>query len=256
MLRATTRTTTTFTKTKDIAEQLGVGIGRCSLVIIEGESKSGKSVLSQHFAYSALLSKKNAVAYYTTGNTENDVIAQMDSLSLNATHYLKTDRLRIYPLSPPTDYEDAERAARRPINQILELPERFNLIIVDSITPFMAPISLKSKINWLIGFKMLCNQNRSLILVANSHISENGRLLRAYIMSDCDLSACIMSDYYLRLKSEEMKFYAGQRDNRVIEVMDNRVVKTLEVLKLRGFERQSGKNVRFEIRPGVGILPA
>jgi archaellum biogenesis ATPase FlaH len=75
-------------------------------------------------------------------------------------------------------------------------------------------------------------------------------------MSHYDTSAYITSDYYLRLRSEKSILCAEPVDNRVIEMKSSRIIKTLEVLKLRGFEQQTGKQVKFEIKPGAGILPA
>jgi len=235
MLSATTTMNATFTGVKDIAEIFGAGISGGSLVIIEGESKSGKSVLTQHLAHGVLHSRENAIAYYTVGDADSDLIAQMDSLSLDARHYLVTDRLRIYPLSSPIGPGAAQTSGERLISQILELPARFNFIVVDAITSFMTHISPSAKMDLLLAFKELRKQGRSIILVADTHIFENGTLLRAYLMSD----------YYLRLRSEETLLWAGQ--------MDGRVIKILEALKLRGVERQAGEPIKFEIKPEVGI---
>lgn len=235
MLSATTTMSATLTGVKDIAEIFGAGISGGSLVIIEGESKSGKSVLTQYLAHGVLHSRENAIAYYTTGNADSDLIAQMDSMSLDARHYLVTDRLRTYPLSSPIGPGAAQSSGKRLINQILELPARFNFIVVDAITSFMIHISPSAKMDLLLAFKELCKQGRSIILVADTHVFENGTLLRAYLMSD----------YYLRLRSEETMLWAGQ--------MDDRVIKILEALKLRGVERQTGEHIKFEIKPKVGI---
>ena len=235
MLNATTTMDSRLTGVKDIAEVLGGGIRTGSLVIIEGESKSGKSVLSQHLAHGALHFDDNAVAYYTSGGNFNDLIAQMDSMSLYVLHEFVTDRLRIYPLSSLSTTGNGRESLEFLISYISELPPRFKLVVVDSITPFMTKMNPDAKIRLLQAFKELCGKERSIVLTANTHIFEKGILYRTYLVSD----------YYLRLRSDETIIWSGQ--------IENRVIKRLEVMKLRGAEQQGGEGVKFEIKPHVGI---
>ena len=235
MLNATTTMDSRLTGVKDIAEILGGGIRAGSLVIIEGESGSGKGVLSQHLAHGALHFDDNAVAYCTSDGSFNDLIAQMDSMSLYVLHEFVTDRLRICPLSSLSTAGNGQESLELLIRYISELPPRFKLVVVDSITPFMARMNPDAKMELLQTFKELCGKERSIVLTANTHIFEKGILYRTYLMSD----------YYLRLRSEEMIIWSGQ--------IENRIIKRMEVMKLRGAEQQGGEGVKFEIRPHVGI---
>ena len=54
-----------------------------------------------------------------------------------------------------------------------------------------------------------------------------------------------MSDYYLRLRSQDAILQAGQ--------VDTRVIKILEVTKLAGADRRGQGGIKFEIKPVVGI---
>ena len=54
-----------------------------------------------------------------------------------------------------------------------------------------------------------------------------------------------MSDYYLQLRNYDSVLETGQ--------MDLRVIKRLQVNKLGGVNRQSGEDIKFEIKPRVGI---
>jgi archaellum biogenesis ATPase FlaH len=54
-----------------------------------------------------------------------------------------------------------------------------------------------------------------------------------------------MSDYYLELKTHDSMLDPGQ--------VDIRVIKVLNVTKLAGAERHSQGDIKFEIKPGVGI---
>ena len=56
------------TGSSEIDKKLGGGIPIGSLVLLEGQSDAGKSVVSQHFTHGSLNSRMSA-AYYTTENT-------------------------------------------------------------------------------------------------------------------------------------------------------------------------------------------
>lgn len=235
MLGMQTTANAITTGIREIVEVLGGGIREGSLVLLEGEAKSGKSVLSQYMAYYVLRSRESAVACYTVDNDAEALIAQMDSLSLFVRQDFVTDRLRIYPMASTDTEEEADESLRVLIKHIADLPERFKLVTVDSITPFMTPVSPVSKFDFLQECKELCARDRTIILIVDSHAFEGKMLSRAYAMSD----------YYLRLRSKDMMLDAGQ--------MDTRVVKILQVTKLGGAERQAQEDLSFEIKPKVGI---
>jgi archaellum biogenesis ATPase FlaH len=220
---------------RDIAEALGGGIHEGSLILLEGESKSGKSVLCQHIAYGVLHSKGSPVAYYSTDYNSETLVAQMESMSLETRHDLVTDRFRIYKMGAKNVLRDAEKSLQIILDHIVELPERFKLVIVDSPSPFLSLVSRVMKIDFLQACKELCEQDRSITLALDTHVFESKTLLRAYAMSD----------YYLRLRSHDVMLDTGQYDTRVIKV--------LEVTKLAGAERFGQEGIKFEIKPKVGI---
>jgi len=224
---------------RDISTVVGGGIYANSLMIIEGESKSGKSIFSQHLAHGALNSKEISVAYYITEKPFDDLISQMDSLSLDVTHDIVTDRLRIYPMSSPLNAAEAQELIKLLTDHISSLPERFKLVLVDSITPLILHLSTESKVDLIIACKYLCSKGRSIVLVTDTHAFEKGLFPRAYSISD----------YYVRLRSKDAMLESRQIDDRVIKIM--------EVLKIHGAEKHVQEGTAFEIRPhsGISILP-
>jgi len=235
MLRMATTEEAITTGVKEIAKALGGGIREGSLVFIEGESRAGKSVLSQHLAHGTLCAKKNAVAYYTIDRGAEDLIIQMDSMALDAKHDFVTDRFRIYTVGSNAVFKDPQKSLQLLIKHISTLPERFNLVVVDSVTPLMIDTNTVDKIDFFRECKELCEQNRSIVLVAHTHLFEGRTFSRAYAMSD----------YYLKLRSKDVVLGRGQ--------IDNRVIKILEVTKLCGAERHAPGGIKFEIKPKVGI---
>lgn len=220
---------------RDIALALGGGIREQSLIMIEGEPDTGKSVLAQHIAYGILNSKGSPVVYYSTKFNAKGLVSQMESMSLETRHDLATDRFRVFKMRAQTFPKEAEKYLKTIVNHIKELPERFKLVIVDSPSLFMSHVSPMLKVDFLQSCKELCVDNRSIILVVDTHVFEQKTLSRAYAMSD----------YYLRLKSQDVMLEAGQIDTRVIKMM--------EVIKLAGAECHGNKGVKFEIKPRVGI---
>jgi archaellum biogenesis ATPase FlaH len=235
MLGMTTTSDPGTTGIKDIAEALGGGLRENSLILLEGEPRTGKSVLSQHIAYGIMSSRGSAVTYFTT----EALIDQMDSMSLETRHDVVTDRFRIYKVLPTEVVDEAKKTLRLIINYIASLPSRFKLVIVDSPSIFMTRLEPPVKVDFLQSCKELCDNEKSIVLTMDTHVFESKTLLRAYAISD----------YYLKLKSQDVMLDAGQ--------VDTRVIKILEVTKLGGAERPNCSVLKFEIKPrmGIQILP-
>jgi archaellum biogenesis ATPase FlaH len=234
MLSMTTTNDPGTTGIRDIAEALGGGIKENSLMIIEGEAKSGKSVLAQHVAYGVLYSRDSAIAYYSSEHGSEALIARMEAMSLETRHEASTDRFRIYKVDTTNILKRGEKLLKLIIAHIATLPLRFKLVIIDSPSPFMVKLSPQIKVDFLQACKELCDHDRSIVLVLDTHVFETKALIRAYAMSD----------YYLKLRSQDPLLEPGQ--------IDTRVIKLLEVTKLGGAERR-GESIKFEIKPGVGI---
>ena len=219
---------------RDIALAIGGGIKEGSLFIIEGEARTGKSVLCQHIAYGVLNSKGSAVAYYSTDCNSEALLARMDSMSLDARHDFGTDRFRIYKMGTYHVTQNPVKAIGIIIGHITSLPLRFKLVIIDSASSYLARANSMVKIDFLQKCKELCIGERSIVLVMDSYVFEKKSLARAYAMSD----------YYLKLSSQDMILETGQIDTREIKMM--------EVTKLAGAERWQ-EGIKFEIKPVVGI---
>lgn len=219
------------TGVREVDEKLGGGIPIGSLGLIEGQSDAGKSVLSQHLAFGALGSQIN-VAYYTTENTVKTLIAQMDSLSLFTMDHFLLDRFRIYPLSLHSDLRDGKQRFRIISEHMSELPKTFRFIIVDSITLLVAHSNPVAVMDFFWSCKRVCEEGRSVLLVAHSYAFEEEMLQRTRSLCDA----------HFRLRLEQI---------------GDRLVKIMEVLKVRGADRPTGEVVSFEIEPksGMRIIP-
>ena len=212
----------------EIDKKLGGGIPVGSLVLLEGQSDAGKSVLSQHFSHGAL-SNRMSIAYYTTENTVKSLMSQMGSLNLDVTDYFLCDRMRVYPLETGSVQDnDARRAFQLLINHFESLPVWFKLVVVDSLTALVAHSDDRAIIDFFAGCKGLCDKGRTIIAVVHSYAFDDRMLIR--IRSLCDA--------HLILKMEQV----GER-----------LIKILEVAKVRNAEQSTGNVISFDVEPGLGM---
>jgi flagellar protein FlaH len=220
---------------KEIASVLGGGIYADSLVFIEGEAQTGKSVIAQYITYDAVATLKGEAVYYTTQKTVSGLVIQMKSLSLNVMDHLLIGRLQIYPILTSNNLTDNEKQLQRLIDHIACLPRQFNLVVVDSLTPLIRHNDPKMKLDIFHQCKELCRDERSIILSANPHVIDEQLVPRLFSLTD----------YHLQCKSEEAVMDPEKPERQIFKI--------LEVAKAHGAERPIAGRVRFEVVPGKGL---
>ena len=212
----------------EIDKKLGGGIPVGSLVLLEGQSDAGKSVVSQHFSHGALSARMSAV-YYTTENTVKSLMTQMNSLNLDVTDYFLCDRLRVYPLEISTSKApDTEQAFEMLVDHFDSMPTRFQLTIIDSLTGLVAHSEDRAIIGFFAACKQLCDRGRTIVAVVHSYAFDDRMLIR--IRSLCDA--------HLVLK---------------VEQVGERLVKMMEVAKVRNADQSTGNVISFDVEPGMGM---
>ncbi len=203
--------------------KMGGGIPMKTLTLIEGDSGAGKSVLSQQMMHGCL---KNGykVTLFSSENSVKSLVKQMRSLNLDITDYLLLDRMRIFPIeasrlgkdAPPTLIEAMRKEKGR------------DMIFVDSLTSSIPSSSDTEVLAFFESCKRLCADGTTVVLVVHSHGLTRELLTR--LRSLCDA--------HLQLRTEEV---------------GNKLVKTLEVTKVRGAEQSTGSIISFEVEPGWGM---
>lgn len=210
----------------EIDKKLGGGIPVGSLVLMEGQSDAGKSVVCQHFTYGAL-NTRMCVAYYTTENTVKSLMSQMSSLSLDVTDYFLCDRLRVYPVVTTED-GDTKEAFDTLMDHFEALPVTTKLIIVDSLTGLVSHSDERYVIDFFSACKQLCDYGKTIIAVCHSYAFDDKLLIR--IRSLCDA--------HLVLRMEQ----TGER-----------LIKVMEVAKVRNADQITGNIISFDVEPGMGM---
>ena len=224
--REKNRGTIISTGNAEIDKKMGGGIPVGSLTLIEGQSGAGKSVLSQQMIWGSL-DDGYKVTLFTTENTVKSLVKQMDSLSLDILDYLLLGRLKIYPIQITKGGEIPQESINVLFNAV-KGERGQDLIIVDSLTSFVTQSPVEEIISFFEECKTFCNDGLSIINIVHSYAFSESTLIR--IRSMCDA--------HLRLRIEEM---------------GDKLMKVLEVAKVRGADKNTGNIVSFDVEPGWGM---
>ncbi|MGD9118423.1 MAG: ATPase domain-containing protein [Dehalococcoidia bacterium] len=208
----------------EIDKKVGGGIPVGSLTLIEGQSDAGKSVFAQQMIWGSLRSQ-HKVLVFTTENSVKSLNTQMESLGLDITDALLLGWLRIYPVE--TSRMEVTGAFDF-ILQAIEHYKNYNMVVVDSLTPVIAHTSVGAIIGYFEGCKRLCDDGKTIINIAHTYAFNEEVLAR--IRSACDA--------HFKLRIEEVA---------------DKLIKVLEVAKVRGADKNTGNVLSFEVEPGMGM---
>lgn len=208
----------------ELDSKMGGGIPVGSLTLIEGMSGAGKSVLSQQIIWGSL-QKGFTVSLFTSENSVKSLVSQMQSIDLDILDFLLLGKLRVFPMQIARLGAQAPAALARAM-----IKERsHDILIIDSFTSAIAHASTDLHIlSFFEHCKRLCASGSSVMITLHAGAVE-GDLIDA-LRSMCDA--------HLVLRSEQ----DGQR-----------LVKTLQVVKIRGAASITGAIVGFEVEPGWGM---
>lgn len=207
----------------ELDSKMGGGIPLGSLTLVEGSSGAGKSVLTQQMIWGSLQDGFQ-LSLFTSENSVQSLVKQMRSLDLDIIDFLLLDRLRLYPMELARLGQQAPFVLLRAMRQ----EQAREMILVDSLTLAIGHSSVEEVLSYFEGCKRLCSDGATVVVVLHSHAVNAEMLVR--IRSLCDA--------HLQLRTEEV---------------GKKLVKTLEVTKVRGADKTTGNIVSFEVEPGWGM---
>ena len=216
---------TVSTGNPEIDKKIGGGIPSGSLVLVEGPSDSGKSVLLQQMIWGSL-NTGCRVRVLTTENTVKSLARQMQSLGLDIIDFYLLGRLRLRTLRLSDRTRDSISGMHALLGALAQ--ESADVVFIDSLTGFVMHSPVDETITFFEGCKHYCNAGRTVISTLHSAACEESTIIR--IRSMCDA--------HLRMG---------------IEIVGEQLVKTLEVAKVRGAERGTGSILSFDVEPKMGM---
>jgi len=210
----------------EIDKKLGGGVPVGSLVLIEGQSDAGKSVFCQQMIWGSLNNNFKTVLF-TTENSVRSLIPQMDSLGLGIMDHLLLGWCRIYTMKA-SQVKGTAASTFDTIVRAMNQSEDYQLFIVDSLTPIVSKTKGEETLNYLENCKNLCDKGKTIMNVTHTYAFEQDFLIR--IRSVCDAHFKLM-----------------------IEKVGDKLVKTLEVAKIRGAVQSTGNILSFDVEPEIGM---
>jgi flagellar protein FlaH len=211
----------------ELDKKMGGGIPEGSLSLIEGQSDAGKSVLVQQLSWGGLLNGFR-VLYYTTENTCRSLLNQMQDLGLDIDDYFLLGKINIYAVPQAFNEEQSLQVFQLLRAHIGQLQEKFDVVIVDSLTTFVSHVPDQETLTFFTLCKDFCDLNKTLIFTMHSYAFSEQMFIR--LRSICDA--------HMRLSVEEV---------------GDQLVKVLEVTKIRGAEKSTGNIISFEVEPNLGM---
>jgi archaeal flagellar protein FlaH len=202
---------------------MGGGLPSGSLTLIEGGSGSGKSVLSQQLIWGAL-SDGYRVHLFTSESTVRSLIRQMETIDLDILDYVLLGKCRIFPVALSKSGVSALPTLLDACNNLDS-----DLIVIDSIT---GALTHAADSGVTMQFFQACQRitGRGTTLIVTLHDEGMPNEVMNSIRSMCDAN--------LKLRTEK----DGQR-----------IIKLLEVAKIRGASSGTGSIVGFDVEPGWGM---
>jgi flagellar protein FlaH len=227
--------------------ELGGGIPRGSIVLVEGDYGAGKSALSQRFAY-GLCEQDVAVTLLSTELTVSGFIDQMHSLDYGVEEHLLDERLLFLHADVDTggnalrggSKDDANR--KKLLKRLMEADQMWeaDVIVIDTFDAI-----LRNDPN----FEALVRQNEErqaaleIISFFRDIVTKGKVIVLTVDPSTVDEEAIgpfrSIADVFLELQMAEV---------------GNDVRRSIQVRRFAGMGEQVGDSVGFSVRSGTGIV--
>jgi len=200
------------------------------LWVIEGPNDSGKSVLAQQYVYGALNMGYRAL-YITTETGVRGLLRGMRHISLDVTHHFLTGKFTVLELHVKNLKWDGELSSRF-LDMLIRTINRFNaydIFVIDSLTYLVTHADEKDILNFFTEMRNIIDDNEKSVMITIHPYAFNQDLL-VRMRSICDIH------FTLTLKE-----------------IGERIVKILQVPKLKGAIKPSSIILSFEVDPAFGI---
>lgn len=164
------------TSHRALNELLGGGIVPGSLVLIEGDTKSGKSVISQNLVFDAL-QKGMGVQYFTTGGSSKRLVKRMHSIGLDVSGHVREDRLVVSEMTQPklqkSSWEiNPGKILQSLMSEMEDLPSELDIIVLDDLTDQLDFASSVDADEFITDCRNLADNGKTVILTTQSHSLE------------------------------------------------------------------------------------
>lgn len=209
----------------EFAKKIGLGIPSSSMLLIEGEEGSGRSVVCQRLTY-GLLENGHDVTYISTELTLKDFISQMYSMKYNIGPHLISNRLKFIPVLPIIGNQMPQEGY---METLLNNPDLYSstVTVIDSMGEMLNDNNSPSDVDRLLGFfKKTVYKDKAIIMTVKKDQPMIERLRQSV-------------DLFFELELRSSSY--GIRH----------LLKVRRYLKARG---KVDKIIEFRVEPDVGLI--
>lgn len=211
----------------ELSEMLGGSLPKGTMLLMTGSHGSGKSVLSQRFAY-GLLDNKNTVTYISTQLTTKNFIRQMVSLDYPIGLKMLRGEMLYIPVYPLLDQTKPRMDFIGKLMSAEGLFEK-DIIIIDNLSAIIRyNINSERSLDLISFFKKLTGMQKTIILTMDS--SELPESLTTEFKDGAEI--------LLSLKTRQM---------------GSEILRTAMIDKYTLQENQTGSMIGFKVETKMGI---
>ncbi|MCX8185159.1 MAG: ATPase domain-containing protein [Sulfolobales archaeon] len=227
---ASSKLTTVTSGSEELDVRLGGGIPIPSLLVIEGDNGTGKTVLSCQLARGFLISNMR-VMYVTTESTVKQFLEHAKNISIDLTQPFLKGYLSIVPALIENARWSKNRVKpliERFVEYLKERSESYGVIIVDSASLLLHYVGDSDIHSLLSDVRNIVKKGTTFIMTLHPTIVSD-RVVK-------ELTA--VSDVYFKLTIGEI---------------GGRVVKVINVVKIRGAPTLAESSIAFDVDPAFGL---
>ena len=203
----------------------GIPVG--TLTLIDGSPSTGKSVLCQQITRQALRVGQG-VAYFSSDHSSEELVAQMASMDMDPSRYLRNNWFRMARLEAPAEGTDPANVSKELVDRVSGVPAENPVIIIDSVTNIVRQLSPTLMVGAFSGLDQLARDGRTVLVVARSYIFDKNVLARLHALCHTHMTF-------------------------TEETLGARTVKSVEVTKMRNVDVRTNNVLNFDVQQGVGI---
>jgi len=214
----------------ELDRDLGGGVPTPSLILVEGDHGSGKTVFVQQIAH-AMLKNKSRVYVVSSEAMAKEYLSMMESIRLDPYSYYLYGHLKIYPL-----HIEGGRCSKAMSSfflmvsaNFLELKKQnYDVVIIDSLSVLTLDTPLYEFLTFITRVKNLVADGKTVILTIHPEFMSVESIMKLRANSDA---------YFVM-------------ENACISGID---VKLLRTVKLWGVSGERKSSITLAINPQIGL---
>lgn len=218
------------TGNEELDIKLAGGLPFPSLIIIEGDHGTGKSVITQQFIYGALKTGLRVIVVATEA-TSSGFIKRMETAGFPVLDYFLEGRLTIFSTQIPGiswNKRIASKLLEVTLRIMINLINKYDVFIIDSLSHLATYASGSEILEFFTVVRQIVDRGKLVIITLHPGTIPEALSTRVRAVADG----------YFKLKNA---------------VVGGRFVKIMNIVKLKGVPTVYDSNITFDVDPAFGV---